>query len=310
LTRLIIRQGTSYGQGTGGITVNPQRGTARTARPPKPRSPAVRDVGTPQYGAAQPSTPVAPATPPVGTVYGQPQPQPFDTTYENQTALNRRNLDQTGVDLDQQQSGLRRAYGFDDASDPFSRMALLRQAYENRARGAGNAMAARGQLYSGAYQNAQDQTALGFEQDTDATRKAYNEALLLVARKRAGALSDYEQANINAGAAALDRASQIRPEAATLGTVPKTPVAAIANPPPPAQPSYTVKGGVSTVTGSTGRNPKAPRGQPRVTGRTGQGSGSITVGPRSGPRKKRGKRSRGRTVTITGSFGGAQGSTR
>jgi hypothetical protein len=60
-----------------------------------------------------------------------------------------------------QQSQLGQEYGFTpqgapDASNPYSRATLLQQAYDRQAKGSRNAMAARGQLYAGSTQNAQN----------------------------------------------------------------------------------------------------------------------------------------------------------
>lgn len=58
---------------------------------------------------------------------------------------------------------------FDDPSNPYSRAAELQKAYKRSQRGAQTSFAAQGQLYSGAYQNAQNENAnvLGRNQDAN-----------------------------------------------------------------------------------------------------------------------------------------------
>lgn len=164
--------------------------------------------GTTSYGA----TPAVPATAPPSPV----KPPPFDPQFEGQVGLNTRTYNDTITGLGQEESGTLRAYGLDDTSDPFSRAALLRQAYQQRARGAGNAMAARGQLYSGAYQNAQNSAATGFAEGTDALRKSQNSVLESIVRRRATARTNLDQGNLDASGEAIGRAVVNRPDPATI----------------------------------------------------------------------------------------------
>jgi hypothetical protein len=144
------------------------------------------------------------------------QPQPFDATYESQIGLNQRNLQNTNTGLDQEQSGLIRSYGLDDPTDPFSQLHLLQRSFENRKRGNTNSYASSGQLYSGALQNAQNSAQYGYDQGYDQLRKGQNTALSGIANRRAAASSAFEQGNIDAGQAALDRALQTPVDPATL----------------------------------------------------------------------------------------------
>jgi hypothetical protein len=133
-------------------------------------------------------------------------PQPFDPTYEAQVGLNQRSFNEMNIGLDQQQSGLIRAYGLDDPTDPYSRLALLRQSFERAKRSATNSYFARGQGYSGAAQNALDSAARGYGEGYDTLRKGEDQALADIAARRAAARRGLEQGNIDAGGDALTRA--------------------------------------------------------------------------------------------------------
>jgi hypothetical protein len=60
-----------------------------------------------------------------------------------------------------------------DVSNPFSRAALLKKAFDTAHRGDGNRMAASGQLYSGAYQNAQNADTFNYNAGTDSLLKDF-----------------------------------------------------------------------------------------------------------------------------------------
>lgn len=60
-----------------------------------------------------------------------------------------------------------------DVSNPFSRAALLKKAYTQQSTGDGNRLAASGQLYSGAYQNAQNADTSNFTQGQDSLKKDF-----------------------------------------------------------------------------------------------------------------------------------------
>lgn len=149
-----------------------------------------------------------------------PNLPPWDPTYEaDVSGINRLHND-TIANLGYEESQLSPSYGYQtdnsgnvsvDPSNPFSKAALLQKTYgENQARST-NSMAAQGQLYSGALQNQQNQNTFGFQQNTDALKRAYSNALQSIrARRTAADTTQYINTN-NAGANRLQRALANRP---------------------------------------------------------------------------------------------------
>lgn len=127
-----------------------------------------------------------------------PQAQPVDPAAEQRKILIQQQLGDTNASIDQQETDLKRQYGLDDPTDPFSRAALLKQSYQNRVRGTGNSYAAQGQLYSGAIQNAQNANATNYQQGTDALRKAQDAQIGNLERQRAAAIFNAAQGNLDA----------------------------------------------------------------------------------------------------------------
>jgi hypothetical protein len=64
-----------------------------------------------------------------------------------------------------------------DPSNPNSRAALLQRSYENQQRGNTNSLAARGQLYSGALQNAQDTSAHDYQANEAGNQRSFQDLL-------------------------------------------------------------------------------------------------------------------------------------
>lgn len=72
-------------------------------------------------------------------------------------------------------------YGFDangniDPNNPYSRAALLQQSYKNQQTGNTNSYAAAGHYYSGALQNAQDETTRRYNIGYDQLQRGYGDA--------------------------------------------------------------------------------------------------------------------------------------
>lgn len=127
-----------------------------------------------------------------------PTPMPWDTNFETQKANSQARYDNTMSGLNYQQDQTTKQYGIGDTTDPFSNMKLLQQAYDQHKQAAGNQMAARGQLYSGAYQNAQNNETTNFNQSSDALTKKYNAAINGINQQKAQA--SLTQADTNATA--------------------------------------------------------------------------------------------------------------
>lgn len=92
-----------------------------------------------------------------------------------------------------------------DPANPFSRAALLQRSYDQAKRGSTNSYAARGQLYSGALQNAQDENTFGFQRGDDQLRRAFASFILGQEGNRSQAVSAAGQARIAAASAALSQ---------------------------------------------------------------------------------------------------------
>jgi hypothetical protein len=111
-----------------------------------------------------PAAPAADYDPPQGA----PLAAPPDAAYDDEVAGLGRQRDSTLTGLTQARTAGLLDYGFSedpatkalafDPNNPFSKAALLKKNYDTSRRSTGQSMGASGQLYSGAYQNAQDLT--------------------------------------------------------------------------------------------------------------------------------------------------------
>lgn len=181
-----------------------------------------------------PRVPV-PAGPPKGLTPVQQaaapsaSPMPWDANYENVVGGINRDRDTSVASIDQQTAAAKQAYGFDDLSDPFSKIALLKETFANSQRGNTNSLAAQGQLYSGALQNAQDATQHGYDVNYDATRRDYDAVLADLQTRRTGALNKATDDTAAADWARTQTALANRPDPATL-PAPAKPAPAKPNP--------------------------------------------------------------------------------
>ena len=194
-------QGLAYNApGTVDITLGPRAGERVSTAPASYGAPA---------GPSSPSAPgAAGGTPPApgGT------PSPYDSSYDATVNAINTGLGNTLADLTYDETRLKQDYGFDDPSNPYNRAAMLRRAFEQQQRGTQNSYAARGQLYSGAIVNAQNENQFGYNRDFDSLSRAYKDALNAIERRRLGAGTDAAAGTADAAAAAADRASRERPE--------------------------------------------------------------------------------------------------
>ncbi len=107
-----------------------------------------------------------------------------------------------------------------DPSNPFSRAALLQRSYDNAKRGTTNSMAAAGQLYSGALQNAQNENARGFQQGDNALRQAFVDFFSGQESNRAAAVRTASEASVRAEGDALSAQLATTPDDPGPGTPP------------------------------------------------------------------------------------------
>lgn len=86
-----------------------------------------------------------------------------------------------------------------DPNNPFSRAALLQKTYEQNQRGTTNSMAAQGQLYSGALQDAQNENTFQNQAGVDSNQKSFNRMLdeLLRGRRDAGLSTERANADVD-----------------------------------------------------------------------------------------------------------------
>lgn len=139
-------------------------------------------------------------------------PPPVDPVYDAQVANIGRRRDDTLAYLGTQERDVRREFGFDDTSDPFSRARLLQRSFEQNQRGATNSYASRGQLYSGALQNAQNEVRFGFERGLNAERREYDRVLADIGNRRRGAQTASTDEELDAAGGRVDRAAAQRPD--------------------------------------------------------------------------------------------------
>lgn len=151
-----------------------QRGDLAKALLGKKYTPGM--TGTPPAAPHPPAAPGAPAPP-----QGRTGPLPPDPIYD--ASLNRiaAQRDQQTAALKTQRVGELADYGYNegpggslsfDADNPFSKASLLKRLHDTQRRSVGQSMAAGGQLYAGAYQNAQDLSSRNQLQAQDSLQKS------------------------------------------------------------------------------------------------------------------------------------------
>jgi hypothetical protein len=145
---------------------------------------------------------------------------PVDPTYDAQIGAYTRTRDDTVAGLQgQRTSGLLSA-GYNatydangnvaslayDPNNPYSQAALARTVYQQSKTGTNNSMAARGQLYSGALTNAQNQNDTNFNVGENSRQTALTNFLNGITTGQTAAKNDYTTNFANAGADRLGRA--------------------------------------------------------------------------------------------------------
>lgn len=157
---------------------------SRPERKPKPGLGTAKPGNTQTYNAG-PTTgaggmTVKPGQPPkAGLVPKNPAPvQPEDPNVLNAQAIGQRNVAVGDLTAAFQQGNLDQSYGFGagGAADPYSQANLLQENYRRSTRGTTNNYAASGQLYSGAYNRAQNENTRNYDIGYDQLRRAYDQA--------------------------------------------------------------------------------------------------------------------------------------
>jgi hypothetical protein len=155
--------------------------------------------------AAKPGTPGAAAAPaaagaPAAPAYSMSNLPP-DAAYDAAMAALAQRRDFDLAALTQARSAGLLEYGFTegaggalafDPNNPFSKAALLKQTFDRSRRGSAQQMGSTGQLYAGAFQNAQDFVNRGELQQSDAMQKALQQFLARNTQSGAEARLNYE----------------------------------------------------------------------------------------------------------------------
>lgn len=162
---------------------------ARRDKKPTFGSNLVRSLNKP--GIQRPSGPQAPApAAPPADKPGVPAPAPQkaepDSGY-NQAIdrTNRREQSSLGQ-LDTAEGAVKRDFGIDDPTDPFSRANALKKTFLARGKAASASLASQGQLYSGTHERALDRTRTQEEAARSDLRKTYEAAINQIGAQRAG----------------------------------------------------------------------------------------------------------------------------
>lgn len=172
-----------------------------TARRGRRRVVGMGLVGKPRPGLATPAP--APALAPAAPT--------FDSSYYNDTGLSNRSYESRIADIDQQERAVKFDFGFDDPTNPFSRIAELKRRYLQQGQRTTAGLAAGGHLYSSSHQNEQAFNRRNEEGDTSRLRSAYQNALNSLAAARTQAGIDRDSANNAAYEAWLGRAPAVQP---------------------------------------------------------------------------------------------------
>jgi len=183
-----------------------------------PKAPAAPKAAVP---AASPYTP---PVSPVGVL-------PIDLQVGVDSAAQgaQANLANTVAGLDQAAQRAQRDAGYNvnlatqsftvDPSNPYSRASAIQRAYDQSKAGATNSMAARGQLYSGSLQNAQNENTRVFGENDNANRQQLLDFLV----RTEGAKTQAQTDASNAAAAARAEAIRAAAERAPVDSGPRTP---------------------------------------------------------------------------------------
>lgn len=170
------------------------------------------DVKTAYDKIQKPATPAA--------ADNSPTAKPFDAIYDATSRNLERVRDDTLTGIGTDRNRVLSEYGYNgtfdadgnltgrtvDPNNPFSRMALLKRTYDQRKAGNTTSFAARGQLYSGALQNARAVTDFDNLRDTDQTEKSFDQIIAGLIGRQRSANTDYSTGMATAEAERLTRA--------------------------------------------------------------------------------------------------------
>lgn len=153
--------------------------------------------GADPVGAAVPSEPAAPPR------------KPFefapDSGYNDAVAVNKKRYDDSMTALQKAGDATAFDYGFDDPTNPFSRVAEQKKFYLAQGKKSDTSLNSRGMLLSGANLRAIDRNKRNEDKSSTELRAAYQAALDAIRRARGNAGTDQEEANLRARQDSYDR---------------------------------------------------------------------------------------------------------
>jgi hypothetical protein len=148
----------------------------------------------------EPGPPAAAAPPEAPAAPRQFAP---DSTYNNDTAFNRKTYDDTISGLDDAERVTK--FQYDDPTNPYSRVATSKREFLQRGTGITNSLAARGQTFSGAHTRQLANNRYNEEQSAAGMKAAYEAALAEIKAGRTRAGTALEGADLEAWKAAMTR---------------------------------------------------------------------------------------------------------
>jgi hypothetical protein len=185
-------------------------GFGKAIKFPTAKIPSIGAAALTPAPKAAPAPPAVVAAAPVAAAPKAVVPQSFVPDAAFNTEVDDANAAETAAltRIDDQERTTKNEYGFDDVTNPNSRVAELKRIFLANAGSALVGGASRGQLYSGSTQNMQDFVRHGHEKNTSDLRAAYDRALGNLTEAR----STTKNATEEAKRVAYDRWLARRPE--------------------------------------------------------------------------------------------------
>lgn len=146
----------------------------------------------PSFQAPPPPEPPPPPPPPEPRVWAP------DSIYSDQTAYNERAYQDALTDIGTDERNVEYQFGYNDPTNPFNRVNELKRDFLSRGRGVTNALAARGQLFSGAHQRGLANNLRAEAEANAALRQQYDALIEDLKRRTRAAGTAREEANLNA----------------------------------------------------------------------------------------------------------------
>jgi len=162
-------------------------------------------------GLRQPGAPQNQLAPDVAQQASQ-APLPWNAQYQSTVGGLQRDYRDIMAQQQLQKTGIEQEYGLNDYSDPYSRARLLERSFQQGQQGTTNAMASRGQLYSGATQRARERGVFDYGQQQHALRGEYQQRLSGLDQERLAAERELRQGTAEAQAGRLEEALEERPD--------------------------------------------------------------------------------------------------